>query len=270
MNQILVTEKLYVTPELKRKRKIYKILFLISVIITVVLMSFYFYAEYDKARLESISQDILLDLTEQAETLEEIAEEENVWKIIISTRDELKKENDIKNANESSYILKNEPILEMKTQNATKAITMTNATSQHSTYTASNGKNYDTVGRIKIPKINCEYPILAETSETLLKVAPCKFWGPETNTIGNLCIAGHNWKNSKFFSKVPTLIEGDIIEITDVSGNTLKYSVYDKYTVDPKDTSCTSQNTNGKKIVTLITCTNDNQKRVIVHAKEIV
>ena len=30
MNQILVTEKLYVTPELKRKKKMYKLYFLIS------------------------------------------------------------------------------------------------------------------------------------------------------------------------------------------------------------------------------------------------
>ena len=30
MNQILVTEKVYVTPELKRKKKVYKGLFMIS------------------------------------------------------------------------------------------------------------------------------------------------------------------------------------------------------------------------------------------------
>ena len=31
MNQILVTEKLYVTPELRRKKKLYKIQFFLSV-----------------------------------------------------------------------------------------------------------------------------------------------------------------------------------------------------------------------------------------------
>ena len=31
MNQILVTEKLYITPELKRKKKMYKFDFLISI-----------------------------------------------------------------------------------------------------------------------------------------------------------------------------------------------------------------------------------------------
>ena len=34
MNQILVTKKLYITPELKRKKKIYKFDFIISVFFT--------------------------------------------------------------------------------------------------------------------------------------------------------------------------------------------------------------------------------------------
>ena len=32
--------------------------------------------------------------------------------------------------------------------------------------------------------------------------------------LGNYCIVGHNYRNSKFFSKVPTLQNGDIIRIT--------------------------------------------------------
>ena len=87
--------------------------------------------------------------------------------------------------------------------------------------------------------------------------------------FGNFCIVGHNYRSNKFFSNISDLVEGDIIEITDTSGTTLKYSVYDMYVVDPEDTSCTSQLTDGKKIVTLITCTDDNEQRYIVQAKEI-
>jgi len=57
--------------------------------------------------------------------------------------------------------------------------------------------------------------------------------------------------------------------LTDLTKKTQKYAVYDKYTVDPTDTSCTSQITNGKKIVTLITCTDDSKQRVIVQAEAI-
>lgn len=63
---------------------------------------------------------------------------------------------------------------------------------------------------------------------------------------------------------------GDIIEITDLTGRTLKYMVYSKYEVVPEDVSCTSQKTNGKKEVTLITCTDDSKHRVIVKATEVL
>ena len=62
---------------------------------------------------------------------------------------------------------------------------------------------------------------------------------------------------------------GDIIELTDLTGRTLTYSVYDKYVVGPNDLNCTSQLTNGMKEITLITCTNDSSKRVIVKAREV-
>ena len=103
----------------------------------------------------------------------------------------------------------------------------------------------------------------------MLKISPTKFWGPNPNEVGNFCIVGHNYRNSKFFSKVPTLENGDIIEITDESGKIISYSVYDKYEVVPEDVSCTSQLTDGKKEITLITCTNDSKMRVIVKARAI-
>ena len=36
MNQILITEKLYITPELKRKKKVYKFNFLLSIFLVVI------------------------------------------------------------------------------------------------------------------------------------------------------------------------------------------------------------------------------------------
>lgn len=245
MNQILITEKLYVTPELKRKKKFYRVIFMLSIFVIIVLSSLYIYAEYDKSKSENISKDILSEMTTQTQEMEQIAEEESkedeVWKIIVDSVPE-SKEKEVEEETEKDY----------------------------GTYVASDGKKYNTVGTINIPSINVTYPILAETTVELLKISPCKFFGPEPNEVGNLCIAGHNYKTNQFFSNVPDLVTGDVIEITDLTGRTIKYSVYDKYTVVPEDTSCTSQLTDGKKIVTLITCTDDNEKRVIVQAKEII
>ena len=243
MNQILVTEKLIVTPELKRKKKTYRVVFFLSIFVIVILSGIYVFLEYDKSKKEDISQDILSEIeteTTVANNQSESQIAEDVWKIILTPEDENEQRETISNVNNGK----------IKT---------------------SDGKSYKTVGTIKIPKIKVNYPILAETSVELLKISPCKFYGADPNEVGNFCIAGHNYKTNQFFSKVPkNIVVGDIIEITDLSGRTLKYSVYDKYNVVPKDTSCTSQLTNGNKVVTLITCTDDNKKRVIIQAREIV
>ena len=81
-------------------------------------------------------------------------------------------------------------------------------------------------------------------------------------------MVGHNWRNKRFFSKVPTLEVGDIVQITDLNEKTIDYEVYDIHTVDPSNTDDTTQKTNGRREVTLITCTDDSQQRVIVKCKE--
>ena len=130
------------------------------------------------------------------------------------------------------------------------------------------GDKYYTIGVIEIPKIGLSYGILNKTTDEILKLSPTKFWGPDPNKIGNLCIVGHNYRNAKFFSKVPTLVNGDIIKVTDVTGKTVEYEIYDMYVVEPENVSATSQKTDGKREIILITCTDDSVNRVIVKARE--
>lgn len=247
MNQILVTKKLYITPELKRKKKIYKFDFLISLFVVFVLISVCIYAEYDRNKSEATSQDILANINEQVDST---VAKNNVLVVVL----------DEENEREQAEIEEKEK----PSTTVTKTVQTTN-----------DGYQYATVATINIPKINVNYPILdgttdsTEETESLLKISPTKFWGPEPNEVGNFCIVGHNYRNTKFFSKVPTLENGDIIEITDMEGKTIQYKIYDKYQVDPTDLSCTSQLTNGNKEITLITCTDDSKQRVIVKAKEV-
>ena len=58
MNQILISEKVYITPELKRKKRMYKIDFFISVFLVFILSSYYIYAEHDKSKSEEKAQEI--------------------------------------------------------------------------------------------------------------------------------------------------------------------------------------------------------------------
>ena len=55
MNQILVTEKIYVTPELKRKKKMYKLMFVISLFCMICLSTMYIYAEVDRNKESEVS-----------------------------------------------------------------------------------------------------------------------------------------------------------------------------------------------------------------------
>ena len=131
-----------------------------------------------------------------------------------------------------------------------------------------NGTKYYKIAIINIPEINLSYPVFSEFTDELLKISPCKFWGADPNEVGNFCIVGHNYRNEKFFSKVPTLTNGSIIEIVDLQGRKVNYEVYDKFVVSEDDNDCTSQLTDGRREITLITCTNDSKNRVIVKATE--
>lgn len=86
---------------------------------------------------------------------------------------------------------------------------------------------------------------------------------------GNLCIAGHNYKNDTFFSKISKLEIGDNIKIYDNFMVCLEYEVINVSKTNQNDLSCTSQETNGLKMITLVTCDNfDDNSRIIVVAKE--
>ena len=161
---------------------------------------------------------------------------------------------------------------EVESEEEQKEEASAQSTEKVKSYTSSNGKTYDSIGILNIPSLNIEYPILSTTSEKNLKVSLTKYWGGNPNEVGNLCVSGHNYKNSKFFGKLQNIKNGDIIQITDLNGQTLDYKVYDTKIVDPSDTSCTSQLTNGNIEITLITCYYENgsahaSKRFIVKAR---
>lgn len=252
MNQILVSEKLYITPELKRKKRMYKIDFFISVFLVCILFSYYIYAEYDKNKNEAISQEILSNLSFEDSVADDttIKFANNSIVVILNTEDPFE-------------VIYTEPVEEDTGDNIEWRETAA-------------GTRYYALATINIPSIDCTYPVItgndlnSEQLDELLKISPCKFWGSEPNTVGNFCIVGHNYRSDKFFSHVPDMSIGENIEITDMNGETLVYKVYDKYVVQPEDTACTSQRTNGLKEITLITCTDDSKLRVIVKAREVM
>lgn len=240
MNQILVTEKLYITPELKRKKKIYKIEFFLSVFLICILSSYYIYAEYDRNKSEQVSRTLLSEV--RAET-----------------------DSTVKKSDDDVMII----VLDEESSDRADGQIDINTNITTSTYTASDGKKYSTEAVVTIPKLNISYPVLTETSDALLEISVNKYWGPNPNEVGNYCIVGHNYRNGKMFGRLNELKNNDLVEIEDLSGKKITYQVYNKYIVKPTDTKCTSQLTNGRREVTLITCTNYGQERLVVRCREV-
>ena len=276
MNQILVTQKIYVTPELKRKKKVYKANFFLSVFLVCVLFSYYIYAEYDRNKNEEISQEILasIDLSGTNNTQEydntTVKVENNVLIVMLDERESNKEEIDITKLAKDvrSYI---DQVTEQENQGNLEEQNNVEEPRQE-VYTAESGAKYTTNSIVSIPSLDISYPVLtteAESMDEVLKISLVKFWGGNPNEVGNYVIVGHNYKNKKMFGKLSSINIGDEVELTDLTGRTLKYAVYDKYKVDPNDTRCTSQKTNGNKEITLITCTNYGTQRLVVKAREI-
>ncbi len=259
MNQILISEKIYVTPELKRKKKIYKLSFILSIILIVTLCSFYVYGEYDRAYSDK-SKEILSGLTVVEDKKEVVSNEDstvklqdNVLVVVLDDTKETTQEvnlDDLIAANKSARIDTKE-------------------------YKTDSGKTYTTVAVINIPKLDITYPIIysddtsEKTTEELLKISITKYWGPEANKPGNFCMVGHNYHNKRFFSNISKLNNGDKIYITDKNNKTLEYKVYNNYVIEPTDLKCTSQLTNGNTDITLITCTISGKQRTVIKARAV-
>lgn len=136
-------------------------------------------------------------------------------------------------------------------------------------------KGYKVIGLVKIDAIDLEYPILEigdidpESAKAPMKLSIIKYWGENVNDYGNLSIAGHNNKDGTMFGKTKKLKIGDIVELTDLTGQTIQYSIYDIFVTDPNDVSILLPKDEQIREVTLITCTNGNKERLILKAKEI-
>lgn len=130
-------------------------------------------------------------------------------------------------------------------------------------------KNYVMIGYISIPKINIKYPILEkETVSSLEQSVAVRYPdNPKLNEPGNVVIAGHNYRNGQFFSNLENVSTGDKITIKDASGRTLTYTVYEKYETTPEDVAYITRNVGENIEITLVTCTDDSNARIIVKAR---
>lgn len=129
-------------------------------------------------------------------------------------------------------------------------------------------KGYSMIGTIQIPKTKVKAPIVDKVTPQSISAAVATLYGPGLNQVGNTVLVAHNYRNGTFFSNNKKLVAGDKIYITDSNGRKIEYSVYKTYTTSDTDFSYATRNTNGKREISLSTCTTDPNKRLVIWAKE--
>lgn len=129
-------------------------------------------------------------------------------------------------------------------------------------------KGYTMLGKIEIPAIQLNLPVLDRATASSMEVSVGVAYGPGLNQVGNTVIMGHNYRNGTFFANLYKLKLGDLIYITDNSGTKIKYTIYNMYETPASDFSYASRDTAGKREISLSTCTDDVQNRIIIWAKE--
>ena len=237
MNQILITEKIYITRTLRKKKKLYQVIFMISLVIVTILTGYYIKTEYDQRNSELISQEILKNVS------------------LKSAKDTTTVKDDV------LVVALNENVSQVPVEEIQDPIS--------AVYTAQ-GVQYTVDSILNIPSLEIKYPVLSETSDALLKISLTKFWGGSPNSVGNYCIVGHNYDGKDiFFGKLNRIKNGDLVQLEDRLGRTINYKVYNSFIVDPTDVACTSQLTNGKREITLITCSDGGRTRLVVKCREV-
>ena len=132
---------------------------------------------------------------------------------------------------------------------------------------------YDVIGYIEIPKTDVEYLIIPDYQSSInaLNVGIVMLYPSNIglNEPGNTVLAGHNYRDGSFFSNNKRLQEGDKIYITDTSGERVEYEIYKKYETSTSDSSYMNRDTEGRRELSLTTCTDDTSARLIIWAKEV-
>lgn len=218
---------------INKGRKFFTVLLTIVVIVTVALIG---YLAYDYISKYLISK-------EAAQIVDEFESElENIITVEISDENE--------------------------TTNEVTTNTNTNTNVSSNNKSSVKYKGYNVIGTIQIPKTKVKYPIVDSTEPNAMDVAIVMLYGPGLNKEGNTVIVGHNYRNGGFFGSNKKLEAGDKIYITDSTEIKVEYTIYNKYITTDADFSYATRETNGKREISLSTCTNDSSKRLVIWAKE--
>lgn len=157
--------------------------------------------------------------------------------------------------------------VEVEPQN-NQTVTANKTTTSGTKRSTSSYRGYNMIGTIQIPKTKVKAPVVDKVTVKSISAAVGVLYGPGLNEVGNTVLVAHNYRNGTFFSNNKKLVIGDKIYITDATGRKIEYNVYNTYTTSDMDFSYATRDTNGKREISLSTCTTDASKRLVIWARE--
>ena len=113
------------------------------------------------------------------------------------------------------------------------------------------------VGYLSIPALKLELPVISESTEQNLEIAPCRFFG--TVYQKDFVIGGHRYR--RHFRKLSTLGYGERLSFTDVEGNVYIYEVAECEVLEPDQAEYLCS---GDWDLSLFTCTPGGMTRVVL------
>lgn len=160
-----------------------------------------------------------------------------------------------------------EPIEQENVVQEETPTTPVQTTNKTSNKNASTYRGYNMVGTIQIPKTKVKVPIVDKVTTKSISAAVGILYGTGLNEVGNTVLVAHNYRNGTFFSNNKKLAIGDKIYITDSTGTKIEYTIYKTYTTSDMDFSYATRDTEGKREISLSTCTTDASKRLVIWAR---
>ena len=120
---------------------------------------------------------------------------------------------------------------------------------------------YEVIGVVGLPDLGLSLPVLADYTQDLLAVAPCRYTDDLALEPGQLVVAGHNYRTH--FGRLGELAPGSRITWQNLDGVTYTYTVIEVTEIDAGDREALEQ---GDWDLTLFTCDVTRTRRILVRA----
>ena len=116
------------------------------------------------------------------------------------------------------------------------------------------------IGYLDIPALGLSLPVISQSTEENLDIAPCRFFG--TAYQKNFVIGGHRY--SRHFARLNTLGYGECLTFTDVEGTVFTYEVVECEVIQPYEAEYLCS---GDWDLSLYTCTPGGTSRVVLRCR---